>query len=88
MVLGGGTIADLIPREQRGTAMAVWMMGPSKLMHCLLLILADKMIAIGPCVGPIIGGFLTVAKGWRWNFWFVSIVVSTRYESVRSRLTT
>jgi MFS family permease len=29
MVLGGGTIADLIPREQRGTAMAVWLMGPS-----------------------------------------------------------
>lgn len=58
MVLGGGTIADLIPREQRGTAMAVWMMGPT----------------IGPCVGPIIGGFLTAAKGWRWNFWFVAIV--------------
>lgn len=30
MVLGGGTIADLISREQRGTAMVVWMMGPSK----------------------------------------------------------
>jgi len=30
MVLGGGTIADLIPREQRGTAMAIWMMGPSE----------------------------------------------------------
>lgn len=58
MVLGGGTIADMIPREQRGTAMAAWMMGPT----------------IGPCVGPIIGGFLTVAKGWRWNFWFVAIV--------------
>ncbi|KAJ4348127.1 uncharacterized protein N0V89_009499 [Didymosphaeria variabile] len=58
MVLGGGTIADLINREQRGTAMVVWMMGPT----------------IGPCVGPIIGGFLTVAKGWRWNFWFVAIV--------------
>lgn len=60
MVLGGGTIADLISREQRGTAMAVWMMGPT----------------IGPCVGPIIGGFLTVAKGWRWNFWFVAIVAA------------
>jgi MFS family permease len=34
-------------------------------------------IAVGPCVGPIIGGFLTVAKGWRWNFWFVAIVVRT-----------
>jgi len=30
LVLGGGTIADLISREQRGTAMVVWMMGPSK----------------------------------------------------------
>ncbi|KAF2024681.1 MFS general substrate transporter [Setomelanomma holmii] len=58
MVLGGGTIADLIHREQRGTAMSVWLMGPT----------------IGPCVGPVIGGFLTIAKGWRWNFWFVSIV--------------
>jgi MFS family permease len=30
--------------------------------------------AIGPCVGPIIGGFLTQAKGWRWNFWLVAIL--------------
>lgn len=30
MVLGGGTIADLIDQEHRGTAMSVWMMGPSK----------------------------------------------------------
>jgi hypothetical protein len=29
LTLGGGTIADLINREQRGTAMALWMMGPS-----------------------------------------------------------
>ncbi|KAF2121940.1 major facilitator superfamily domain-containing protein [Lophiotrema nucula] len=58
LVLGGGTIADLISQRQRGTAMVVWMMGPT----------------IGPCVGPIIGGFLTQAKGWRWNFWFVAIV--------------
>ncbi|KAF2868912.1 MFS multidrug transporter-like protein [Massariosphaeria phaeospora] len=58
IVLGGGTIADLISREQRGTAMAVWMMGPT----------------IGPCIGPVIGGFLTEARGWRWNFWLVAIL--------------
>ncbi|KAF2800793.1 MFS general substrate transporter [Melanomma pulvis-pyrius CBS 109.77] len=58
LVLGGGTIADLISREQRGTAMVVWMMGPT----------------IGPCVGPIVGGFLIEAKGWRWNFWLVAIL--------------
>ncbi|KAF2267682.1 MFS general substrate transporter [Lojkania enalia] len=61
LVLGGGTIADLISCEQRGTAMVVWMMGPT----------------IGPCVGPIIGGFLTQAKGWRWNFWFVAIIAGS-----------
>jgi len=36
MVLGGGTIADLIPREQRGTAMAVWMMGPSEFLNLIV----------------------------------------------------
>ncbi|KAF2090364.1 MFS general substrate transporter [Saccharata proteae CBS 121410] len=29
LALGGGTIADLIPREQRGTAMALWVAGPT-----------------------------------------------------------
>jgi MFS family permease len=29
-VLGGGTIADLMSQEQRGTAMGVWLMGPSQ----------------------------------------------------------
>jgi hypothetical protein len=43
MVLGGGTIADLIPREQRGTAMAVWMMGPSKRERSLMIVCADNL---------------------------------------------
>jgi MFS family permease len=30
LTLGGGTIADLISREQRATAMSVWVLGPSK----------------------------------------------------------
>ncbi|KAF2500550.1 MFS general substrate transporter [Lophium mytilinum] len=58
LALGGGTIADLISREQRGTAMALWLLGPT----------------MGPCIGPIIGGFLTQAKGWRWNFWLIAIL--------------
>ena len=56
--------------------MAVWMMGPSKFPCCSTECCLTILLAIGPCVGPIIGGFLTVAKGWRWNFWFVAIVVS------------
>ncbi|KAI1111051.1 MFS general substrate transporter [Nemania sp. NC0429] len=54
---GGGTVADMIPQKHRGTVLAVFSIGP----------------LLGPIVGPIAGGFLTEAKGWRWNFWLLAI---------------
>lgn len=30
---------------------------------------------ISPVLGPIIGGFLAEAKGWRWIFWILTILV-------------
>ncbi|KAI9691246.1 MAG: hypothetical protein M1820_009823, partial [Bogoriella megaspora] len=57
VALGGGTIADVISTEQRGTAMGVWMMGPT----------------VGPVIGPIAGGFLSEAAGWRWSFYVLAI---------------
>ncbi|KAM0793991.1 fluconazole resistance protein [Usnea florida] len=58
ITLGAGTIADMMPVEKRGKAMASWIMGP----------------LIGPTVGPLIGGYLSQAKGWRWIFWLISIL--------------
>lgn len=43
MVLGGGSIADLIEREQRGTAMSVWLMGPSKAFQLCLKVNANVL---------------------------------------------
>ena len=37
VTLGAGTIADMVPKERRGLAMASWIMGP----------------LIGPTVGPL-----------------------------------
>ncbi|KAK0354000.1 hypothetical protein LTR91_026139 [Friedmanniomyces endolithicus] len=54
---GGGTIADLMPAEKRGGAMAIWAIGP----------------LLGPVIGPVCGGFLAEAKGWRWIFWVIAI---------------
>ena len=59
ITMGGGTIADLFVQQQRGTAMAIWSMGP----------------LLGPVVGPVAGGFLSQAKGWRWVLWVVTIGV-------------
>lgn len=54
---GGGTIADMFVQEKRGTAMAVFAIGP----------------LLGPVVGPVVGGFITDALGWRWVFWMLAI---------------
>ncbi len=62
LAVGGGTIADLLPRDERGLAMSLYSLGP----------------IIGPAVGPVAGGFLSQAKGWRWIFWLLTIVVRTK----------
>jgi len=57
LTIGGGTIADVIPAEKRGVAMALFAMGP----------------LMGPVIGPVAGGFLSDAEGWRWVFWVLAI---------------
>ncbi|KAI4132771.1 MAG: hypothetical protein LQ347_002454 [Umbilicaria vellea] len=46
----GGVIADMFSASQRGLAMSVFAAAPF----------------MGPTLGPIVGGFLGEAKGWRW----------------------
>ncbi|KAI5457088.1 major facilitator superfamily domain-containing protein [Mariannaea sp. PMI_226] len=58
MTNGGGSIADMFPPEERAAVMAGLSIGP----------------LLGPIIGPVIGGFLTEKKGWRWDFWLISIV--------------
>ncbi|KIW92148.1 uncharacterized protein Z519_07132 [Cladophialophora bantiana CBS 173.52] len=57
LVLGGGSVADLYAREQRGSKMAIFAMGP----------------LIGPVAGPVAGAFLSQNAGWRWVFWVISM---------------
>ncbi|KAF4548501.1 Efflux pump radE-like protein [Elsinoe fawcettii] len=57
LVLGGGTIADLYKREERGAKMSIFSMGP----------------LMGPVIGPIAGAFIAQDISWRWVFWIISI---------------
>lgn len=61
ITIGSGSIADVMPVEMRGRAMAAWALGP----------------LLGPCIGPVAGGYLIAAAGWRWIYWLIVIVVST-----------
>ncbi|EEP81636.1 predicted protein [Uncinocarpus reesii 1704] len=57
VTLGTGSIADMVPAEKRAGAMAAYVIG----------------VILGPSIGPICGGYLTPAAGWRWNFWLMAI---------------
>ncbi|KAH6634906.1 major facilitator superfamily domain-containing protein [Chaetomium sp. MPI-SDFR-AT-0129] len=60
ITIGSGTIADLMPKEERGRAVSVWSVGT----------------ILGPMVGPIIGGYVSEVAGWKWVFWGVAIVIA------------
>ncbi|KAL6895351.1 major facilitator superfamily domain-containing protein [Trichoderma longibrachiatum] len=51
--VGGGTMADMWPPARRGPATALFVMAPF----------------MGPCIAPIIGGFVVERLNWRWLEW-------------------
>ncbi|KAH8805493.1 major facilitator superfamily domain-containing protein [Xylogone sp. PMI_703] len=57
VTLGAGSIADMIPAEKRASTMAAYIIG----------------VILGPSIGPICGGYLSPAAGWRWEFWLMAI---------------
>jgi DHA2 family multidrug resistance protein len=50
--LSQGTMLNIYPAEQRGSAMAIWGMG----------------VMLGPILGPTLGGYLTELYNWRYVF--------------------
>ncbi|ATZ54111.1 hypothetical protein BCIN_10g01310 [Botrytis cinerea B05.10] len=59
VTLGPSIVGDLFRKEDRGTAMSVAIAFP----------------LLGPFAGPVIGSYITEAKGWRWSIWIVVIAV-------------
>lgn len=58
IVLNPGIVGDMFVQEERGNALS-WMGLPPLL---------------GTALGPVVGGFLTQARGWRWAFWLSAIL--------------
>ena len=57
LVLPAGVIADMFDAHQRGVAVGVYSAAPW----------------LGPCLGPLIGGFLSPAAGFRWLFVLLAV---------------
>ncbi|KAJ7574548.1 MFS polyamine transporter [Mycena floridula] len=61
LTISGGTIADVWSAEGRGTASSLF----------------GASVFIGPCLGPLVGGFVADSHlGWQWIFWVMMIFAS------------
>lgn len=58
IAIGAGTIGDIASPSERGGYMGIYSMGTTA----------------GQMIGPFLGGVLTHTLGWRWIFWFLSII--------------
>ncbi|KAF6829416.1 major facilitator superfamily transporter [Colletotrichum plurivorum] len=60
LAIGGGVIADMIPVQERGKALTIWMVGP----------------LVGPTLAPLFGAFIAQDIGWRWSSWIAFIAAT------------
>ncbi|KAL1666551.1 major facilitator superfamily domain-containing protein [Schizophyllum commune] len=58
IAIGGGSIGDLFNEKERGSAMALYTLGP----------------LLGPVIGPICGGFIAQSIGIKWVFIIIAIL--------------
>ncbi|CAN9373813.1 unnamed protein product [Alternaria alternata] len=61
-----GTVSDISKEDYRALAFSIWSLGPMN----------------GPVIGPLIGGFVFQALGWRWTNWVVMIGSGTSWFMV------
>lgn len=54
LAVSGGTVGDLFSRDQLQAPMALFTITPF----------------LGPCAGPLIGGFINYNVHWRWTYYF------------------
>ncbi|KAF9479216.1 MFS polyamine transporter [Pholiota conissans] len=59
----GGSIADVWAIEERGAPMAIFSM----------------TLFAGPCVGPMVAGWIGMRAGWRWIYWVLFIFVGASF---------
>ncbi|KAF8965491.1 MFS polyamine transporter [Flammula alnicola] len=60
----GGSIADVWAVENRGAPMAVF----------------SATLFAGPCIGPMVGGWIGQLAGWRWIYWVLFIFLGVSFS--------
>lgn len=58
LATGGATVADMITIKHLSICLSTWDLGATS----------------APIIAPILGAAMLIAKGWRWIFWFMTIV--------------
>lgn len=94
LTIGAGSVADLMVPEQRGSAMALFSLGPllgpiiGKSSRPALRALLGKCLTNWFYTGPIAGGYVSEGPGWRWVFRILAICVSLDSSNLKKHLLT
>ena len=74
LAISRSSVEDMYLHEKmdKGPRFLVFMANSSLERPLSLLSIASML---GPCIGPVFGGFLVEKEGWRWTFWLVASVV-------------
>ncbi|KAF9554045.1 MFS polyamine transporter [Agrocybe pediades] len=59
----GGSLADVWAIEERGIPMAMF----------------SATLFVGPCLGPMLGGWIGMRAGWRWMYWVLFIFLGVAF---------
>ena len=74
LAIGRSSVEDMFLEEKidEGPTFLVFTANDSLERPLILLSIASML---GPCIGPVFGGYLVEKEGWRWTFWLVAIGV-------------
>ena len=77
LIIGRSSVEDMFSTENRDHKMRLLGHTTNVILthRDIPLVLISIVSMLGPCIGPVFGGYLVEKEGWRWAFWLLTIAV-------------
>ena len=89
LTIGRSSVEDIFSAEKKDYGLGPFVLFDNELLshRDTPLVLLSIASMLGPCIGPVFGGYLVERAGWRWAFWLLAIAVR-QFFAVSTRFVT